>query len=403
MKINIRNAEEYIAVYLGICGEIDQDRVLSLPPLSRGSIYRGIKNLREMRVLNRHRYADGTTFLRLSSVNGGKYLEAIAPALAANARSIIGEELKYSGNNISRLRERANSTFYLNLLENGISVNGLTCDYKPGDLFQKSAASAEGESFFSDSYKPLRFETIVDRIGPEYTGYFTKRIVKEREDDMITHKGSRISRISGTLFLFGQVYQTYVLEDPYSAAWKAEAEFNASNYVIGTLEKNSGSIRHENKCILFYQNPESAEKMLLQDEKRTPRIDPCNIYDTSYVIPSYKIEKAYMELLSTPDWKTKATRLLFPGTEQNGPADAITPDGMEVYNFMLCDLNRIRSMMPRILNADGSIVLLVEAWMSGAMHGIFDNKNVEIVEISSDELRVLSKEIALGEAAADKM
>lgn len=399
MKIYVSNAEEYVGAYLGICGEAELGHILARAPFSEGNTYRAIKSLKDARVLLRHRYDDGRKFLRLSSVGGAAYLDSISPALSANARITVRGDLKYSGSKPVRKRERMNYELYSAMLDKGIPVNEIEFEYRQPELFRKAEDNTEGESIFREDGSPFTFENISAGLRPDHTGIFTKRVIKERkEEGEISHKGSRTSRISGTLFLKGQVYQMYALSDPYSSAWKTEAEFNAANYISGTIENESSyhrahGIHIDNRCILTFPSAEYAERMIVQEPGKSVQIDPCQIYNASYVSPSYSIDDSVVRLLGTPNWEAKIIDMLFPGGRHDGLADVTTDDGTEVYNFIASDLNRIRSAMPRVLNIDEPMVLLIEAWMADAIHRIFNRDNIEIVEISSEELSVLASNI----------
>ena len=395
MKIYTSNAEEYVAVKLGICGEIEQDKILASPPFSQKNAYRAIKNLKDRRVLIRHRYEDGRKFLRLSSVSGISYLERISPALSANAKLLVSDSLRYSGSKPVRFRERMNYELYQAMEEAGIPVNELVSEYRQSEPFQKTENNTEGDAIFNDDSTPFTFEEIVSRIRPDHTGLYTKRAIKERTNGEITNKGSRTSRISGTLFLKGQVYQAYAMQDPYTSAWKTEAEFGAANYISGTVENESPyhkahGIRIENKCILTFPNAEYAARMIRQEEGKAVKFDPCMIYAASYVSPSFALDKTTLKFLSVSNWETKIIDMLFPGGRHEGLADVTTDDGTEIYNFIACDLNKIRSSMPRVLNVDSHMVLLIEEWMSEAIHRMFNRENIEIVEISDEERSILA-------------
>lgn len=399
MKIYTSNADEYVMVRMGICGEVEQEQLLARAPFSHGNTYKAMKRLKDSRALIKHNYDDGKKFLRLSSVNGAAYLNELSPALAANAKIIVSEDLKYSGSKAARMRDRINSELYSALLECGIAINNISCEHRQSELFKKTEDITEGESIFKEDGPPLSLEEIVNDIGARYTGLFTKKVIKEKSNGEITHKGSRTSRISGTLFLNGQVYQVYALLNPYSSAWKTEAEFNAANYITGTIQSKSQyhkahGIRLDNKCILTFSCEEYAQRMIVQEGGESIQIDPCKIYSASYVIPSYDIGATRIKLLGTPNWESKLMEVLFPIVSYDGIADAVTEDGKEVYNFIACDLNKIRSSMPRVLNISEPVVLLVETWMAEAIHRAFDKDNIEIVEISESDLAILANSIA---------
>lgn len=397
MKIYMRNAEEYVAVQLGICGELEQGALLARAPFSNGNTYRAIKKLRDARVLIRHRYDDGKKYLRLSSVGGPAYLSRVSPALASNAAVLVNSELQYSGSKDVRLRERANYDVYRGLMIKGIPVNDITCEYRPAELFTRSCGdNTEGRSVFHESGSPFSIEEIYEGLASTYTGLFTKRIIKDSAGEDPIKTGSRTSRITGTLFINGQVYQTYALLDPKRSAWKAEAEFKASNQIIGNLESRSPyykNTRMENRCILLLESPEHALKMLDPGNKKSSGIDPCGIYSASYVLPSYSFSDSILKLLGTPDWNLKIADALFSGGRHDGPADTITGDGLEVHSFIGCDLNKIRSAMPRLLNISDPAVLLVDEWMRDTVQAIFDRENLETVGISSKELSVIAESI----------
>lgn len=396
MKIYTENAEEYIAVRLAIVGEIEQESLLEEAPFAKSSVYRAVKDLRSKKVLIKHRYEDGRTFLRLSSLSG-EYLSCLSPALLANAKQLVRPDLKYSGSLQVRARDRANYEFYGACLDMGIPVNEFATEYRAKSLFESVSEDpkTEGIGIYKDSGAPYPFEEIAELIDARYTGLFTKKLIKQRENGELTNQGKRNARITGTLIVKGQIYQTYALLDPCSSAWIAEAEFTASNYIQGCIQRMSPYYRDkgiilENKCILAFSGPEYAKSMILATDDRPLRIDPCRIYMTSYVSPSYKLSEPLMKLLAIPDWRRYMASALFPGGNRVGIADVIAEDGSEVYNFIGCDLNRIRYTAPRIQQADCHIVILAEPWMSDALSYVFNRQNVEIIEINSEEQAILA-------------
>ena len=398
MKIYVHNAEEYVAVRLAICGELDQENVLASAPRSKVSMYRAIKNLKDSRVLIRHRYSDGRTFLRLSSLCTD-YLRSLSPALLANARTVVNENIKYNGTREARMRDRVNYEFYRECLDQNIEINRISCEYSPEELFSPAEGRmrSEGTSVFSTEDGIDNLESIVKDLPRGYTGLLTKRAVKKKEKSDITSEGNRISRISGTLILRNQVYQTYVLTDPINSTWKTDAEFAGSNYIIGAIERHNPNfskkgIRLKNQCIFLLSTSEQAGKLIFPGDEK-PRMDPRLIYDECYVLPSYKIGDAKLRLFALPDWKKAITIALFPGSTE-GIADAIADDGTEIYNLIGCDLKRISEITPRVLESDEKSVLMVESWMAEPMHEIFSRDNIEIVEINDDQLRTLADNIA---------
>ena len=397
MNIYTTNAEQYIAVRVSLVGELDQEKLLESAPFAKGSIYRAIKELREARVLLKHRYDDGRTFLRLSSL-AAEYLTTISPALLANARCLVRDELKYSGSKAVRMRDRANYEFYGSCADMGIALNGIRTEHSPKPLFEKSdGVRVEGNSVFSEDSSPAPFEEICKVIDGGYTGFFTKKLIKKREDGEITHQGNRNSRITGTLIISGQVYQTYSLSDPEVAAWVPEAEFNAANYITGCIQREAPYFRDkgilvDNRCLLSFPSPESAEKMVLQPGGKNLRIDPSRIYSASYILPEYRLTDTVIRLLGIPDWRRYMASLLFPEGRRMGIADVVTQD-TEVYNFIGCDINRIRQVEARILQSDAKMSLIIEPWMSPVIHKLFGRDNVEIVELGSEEIDILADSI----------
>lgn len=395
MNIITGNIEEYIIVKLCLVGEIDQEELFEDSPFSKGSVYRAIKNLKSQRVILKHRYDDGRTFLRLSSLSA-EYIGNLSPALLANARQLVREDMKYSGSKQVRLRDRDNYEFYEACLDMGIPLNDFTYAYRKKKLFEQEAALiTEGTAPYREDGTPLTFEEIARRIDGSYTGLYTKKLIKQRENGTITNQGNRNTRITGTLFINGQMYETYALADPCMSSWVAEAEFGASNYVAGCIQRESPYYRDkgifvDNRCILAFPSVEMASKMISPPEGKTLRIDPCRIYSASYVIPSYKLTKSMMKLLGKPDWRRYMAVLAFDDGKRVGIADIVRPDGTEVYNFIGCDISWIRHVAPRIQQADAKMSLLVEEWMSEPMHEIFGRDNVEIVEMSDQDIEVFA-------------
>lgn len=399
MNIKTTNAEEYIVVRLSLAGELDQEAVLESAPFANGSVYRAIKNLRDARVILKHRYDDGRVFLRLSSLSE-EYLKSLSPALLANARSLIRDELKYSGSKAVRMRERANYEFYGACVDSGIAINGIKTMHTPKQPFEHSTVSQiTGDALFSKDGSPTSFEDICSQIDGSYTGLLTKKIVKKRDNGEITHQSNRNSRCTGTLIISGQIYQVYALSDPETSAWVPEAEFNTSNYVAGCIQRESPYFRDkgilvDNKCILAYPTVQSAEKMILQPDGKALRIDPCHIYSASYIRPHYSLSDAMIKLLGIPDWRRYMASLLFPDGRRMGIADVVTKN-TEVYNFIGADLNRIRQVTARILQSDENMSILVEPWMTDVIYKLFgrDRANVEIVELGDEDVSVLADSI----------
>jgi len=395
MKIYTRNAEEYIAMCLGLCGELEQEELLARAPQSTPSIYRAIKNLKDARVLIKHRYDDKRTFLRLSSKGGADYLAEVTPSLAANAKSIVNEELRYSGSKAQRLRERANYEFYSACLYSGIQINDMSGEYKQREVFEKEdIRRTEGESIFLEDGTPLPFEAIAQAIGSDYTGLFTKRVIKKKTDEGFSRGGSKNSRITGTLFIKSHPYEVYALLDAETSAWKPEAEFNASNYITGTIEANSPyfskkGAQIENNCILAYPETERAIGMLKIADNNL-RIDPGKVYQKAFVRPSCVLDDWFIALLGFTDPASRLTSALFPGSTRKGIEDATLDDGTEVYNFIGCDINRIRYAAPRIINGDRRSLVLIEDWMEDSLHKEFNKDSLQFVVLSKEELRTIA-------------
>lgn len=203
--------------------------------------------------------------------------------------------------------------------------------------------------------------------------------------------------MSGVLFLEGRVYKAYALQDPQQSAWKPEAEFRASNYISGALERNcsyyrDGNLQIENKCILMFPSADSAGKMLAEQESRT-RIDPCPIYTKSYCRPSYDLGDAFIQLLSIADWERRLVKTLFSDGEYGEIEDIALPDSTEVYNFIGCDLNRIRFCMPRLNSTGIKSLILSEEWMEPYMRTLFHEGEREIITISEEDLKLLAKSL----------
>ena len=399
MKIYTGNAEEYVAVCTGLCGEVEPERLGPRAPVSRISLYRAIRNLRDAHVLLKHKYEDGRTFLRLSSLGSPGYLDSISPAVTANARKVVREDIKYSGSRDVRLRERATYEFYFSCFDKGIAINGITVEHRRRELNSKVPAPAtSGASIFLDDGTPLPLEAIAKTIGKDYTGLFTKKIMKNLEEDGLSKAGTRNSRTAGTLFLSGQPYQVYPVYSATGSAWKPEAELNITNYISGTLERNSPYFSGKNavisnKCLLLLPNKEEASAFLTINDKNV-RIDPCAMYEQSYVRPAFSLEEAFLKLYGTPEWERKMTEVFFPCSPAHGIEDAYLEDGTEVYNFVGCNINRIRETFPRINGADIKTVILAETWMTESLHEIFTKENVEIVEITENDISLIADAVS---------
>jgi len=399
MKIYTGNAEEYVAVCTGLCGEVEPERLASPAPVTKISLYRAIRNLRDARILLKHRYEDGRTFLRLSSVGSPGYLDSITPAVTANARKVVREDIRYSGSKDVRLRERVSYEFYFACFKNGISINDITVEHRKRELNTAFTSPAVvGESIFLDDGTPLPLEAIAKTISRNYTGLFTKRVMKNLEEDGLSKAGTRNSRSAGTLFLSGQPYQVYPISSASGSSWKPEAELNITNYITGTIERNSPYLSGKNavvrnKCLILLPNREEAAAFLSFDDKSI-RINPCVMYEQSFIRPALEAETPFVKLLGVSGWEAKMADMLFPGAHVEGMEDAKLDDGTEVYNFVGCNINRIRETFPRINGAGIKTVILSESWMAGPLHELFGKDSVEIVEISDSDIALIADAIS---------
>lgn len=398
MKIYLENAEEYIAAKLALCGELDMEKLLEDSLFTKVSIYRAIRNLSSRRVLKKHRYDDGRTFLRLSTVGGPGYIEQLSPALLKNAESVISSDLRYSGSKSSRMRERYNYEFYTHIADKDLQINDITTEYRAKEKFSQTGGVRSTGRTFLGMNEPYSFEEAARSVEKGYTGLITKKLIKKRINGEISREGSIGSRISGTLVLNGQVYQAYALGDPCVSAWKPESEFNAASYVTGCIERYSpymseGGAQIEARCILLFPSPAEAEKMITGSEEKTLRIDPCRIYRESYVMPSFILSEAHIRLLGTPFWRQSMITTLFPEVVISEYGNASMPDDTEIYNFIGCDLNHMRRHMPHIEYTENKVLLLVESWMESAVHKAYSGENVEIVGLAPEDVDVIASAI----------
>ena len=118
------------------------------------------------------------------------------------------------------------------------------------------------------------------------------------------------------------------------------------------------------------------------------------MYEQSFIRPSLEVEKPFLKILGVTGWEMKMTEMLFPGAHSEGIEDAKLADGTEVYNFVGCNINRIRETFPRINGADIKTVVLAESWMAGTLHGLFGKESVEIVEISDSDIALIAEAIS---------
>lgn len=387
MIIKYDTIKEYIGINLALCGEIDKNVLAPRAPFSLRSIDRAIKALREERVLRKHKYDDGRTFLRLSTVNGLDYLASLSPALKINAEIVVGDNGKYSGTKLLRLRERTCYELYSAMVKENIPINYI--EIKQGIPNTEKPASNECE-IISNNGTPNPLDKIMADVKLPEKIYLTRRLVKPRLEASSAKDGSRGSRIAGTLILNKQVYQTYSLAKVEGSMWKPDSEHAAASYIAGCIEKaarfKEDNLSIEPKTIIFCQGREEAVKLINGDT----RIDPCKIYNQSYVMPEIDISDTMLKLLSVPEWEERIVKVLFPDAEKKGIEDGQLKDGTEIYNFAGANLNKIRYAYTRIHNIDKPVLLLVQAWEKDVIEQIFNQKNVEIAEIEPGDLAILA-------------
>lgn len=401
MKIFCESLEEYIAMSIAVCGEVEKDVVLARAPGLASSASRALKNLRDARVINKHRYDDKRTFLRLSSVGAGDYLGSLSPALLGQAMSVTSPDLSYSGSKVSRLRERCNYELYDSFFSEGIKINSLLVEYRVKDaMFSRrlSPAETEGRSIFEGSV-PKSIDEIAGEIDENYIGLLTKKVIKKAVDGEVVRDTTKGARMAGTFICNKQAYQIYAFKSAEGSSWKPESEFAAANYVTGAIERNSkyyseGNIKLIAQCILFFSSPEEACAMIRNSADSRLRIDPCRIYEISYVRPTLGIDKKLLGLLKITGWRYKLVKVLFPDVIQDSYGDNILPDGSTVYNFIGCDLNGIRKNEVRIKNSTAKSILLVEDWMKDAITDKYSDACTDIVTLSGNDISLITDSIS---------
>ena len=388
MRIYYDTAKEYIEIQVAVCGEVDKSRLAPRPraPFTERSINRAVAALRQERVILKHKYDDGRTFLRMSSVSGFDYLGSISPTLRDSAALVISPDGRYSGSKEVRLRERSCYELYFSFADEGVPINFIEICRSDGSVRRE----AEDLRLCDDEGLPRPLGEVLKEAGLPERLFLTRRLIKKRAGDSITKEGSRGSRIAGTLICSRQVYHTYALSKTEGAMWKPDSELSASSYINGVLEgsdqfRESG-LSIEKQCILFCATEEDAEILLLGDT----RIDPCKVYRKSYVIPRLDLGEAMLTLFGIPLWEEKMTKLLLPDSSLDGIADGVLPDTTEVYNFIGCNLNRIRYAATRINSIDSPVLLFIQPWMSKCIHGMFPGGNVQIAEIEDSDISMLT-------------
>lgn len=399
MIIRADNAEEYIAIRLALCGEIDKDRIQKDAPFSQRSIDRALKSLKDKRVVNKHVYDDGKTYLRFSSVGAPAFLNSISPALLQQAKSVTAPNLLYTGNKGMRMRERCCFELYAEMLESVGSINMISYTYAPNILgTEATGVKISGSSVFKASSIPF-FEDTARYVSGTGNLYFTKRVLKKYMETGAARDAGRGSRIAGTIILSKEVYQTYALSKVDGSSWKADSEVSASNYILGCLERNSEAFREtgtkaESQCILFYPSVDEVANMIFKPDGIRTKVEPSMIYGRSLLMPSYRISKSMLKLLSVPAWSDKLSMSLYPDASMNEMGGFVLPNGSEIYNFTGCDLNKMRSSISRIAYSDRTSILIIQDWMRPITEELYGGFNTEIVELNDEAINIIADAIS---------
>ena len=397
MNVYVNNAEEYLAVVLSLCGEVDVEMDLPRPPLSDRTMRMAVSSSKKKRIIKKHSYEDGRTFIRFSSVGSADYLREISPVVYAQAQSIVAPDLKYHGDKKTRLRERCNYELHASLLDGDVPVNGINVIYRPNH-FNRAGHYDRTEGVcpvFGAEMGLAPPEVIAGRHTSPSPVFYTKKVIKKKVGGEIVKEGGRGSRAAGLLAAGYQAYMLYPFYDIETSAWKMESELDAANYICGCFETRSPlfterNIRISPRSLFLFGSPDEAVKLLYREDDARLRIDPCRIYSSSLVLPSFRIPGGLLSLISVPDWQTRSIGLLFEGAKPGRTADGILEDGTEIYNFIGCDLNRIRYASARIAGAGRNTILLVQEWAQEPVQRLFSRDGIEIVPVGDNDIGVLA-------------
>lgn len=401
MKIYIDNIKENIACKVAVCGEIDKDCLLARAPASKSGVWKAIRELARQKVIKEHKYDDKRTFLRLSSVNSKEYLGSISPALVSQAMSVVNTDIKYSGSKDARMRERASYELYHEIERLGIPINGI-CFEQRGNCFgvNSNSRKTEGASIFKGpDIEPCAEDAARHISSPEQNEFFTKKIIKkESEEEKQNKEGRRRARFAGVLLVNAKAFFVYSITDIERMAWRNQAEFDGANYFCGVLERESPYIKEtgtrvDPNCILYFHDTEQAKKMLCADQDSKISVYPYKTYKKSHVVPQAEILSAYIPLLGIDEWENKMIRVFFPEAKESEAADAVLPDGTEIYNFAGCDLNRIKYATARIMGLSNHVIILAPEWAVESLRKIYPREGVDYMQLSPEDLKVIAAAI----------
>ena len=402
MNIYLNSMLEYVAACVGMCGEVDKETLIGAAPAPRNSVQKAIGSLSKQKVVKEHKYDDGRKFLRLSSVNGGSFLQDISPALFMQACAVVNKELKYGGSKKARLRERTNYELYHSLLNQGIPINGITIE-KRNNILGASANESRsiGKSIFDATETDLQ-KAAAMHIDEDRMHFFTKKAIKRMTVAGEKYKGSgQGARHSGVFVLGAQIYFAYALDTVSGSAWNAESEVSSANAFCGCVETLSpyfteNRLRADPSCIICYASPEEAILHITANinEDITVRIDPTRIYKRSLIQPSLSPDENLMALIRMDDWEDKIVKALFPGAVKSEAADGMLPDGTEIRNFIACDLNKIRRADTRIREINNHVIILAPEWATDALRELFPRNGIDFVGFSPADMAIITAAIA---------
>ena len=413
-QLEASNCREYLFLKFSICGELASIEISDGLPYAHNYVLAEIKKMRDERLIYAYKYSDRKRYYRITNAAGGlsKLKELCGEEALLHFNLMIGcDEAIYSGTKESRLKQRRLYEVCALFVSMGYEIDGIKIK-KDSDNFglrsRAAAGSDENDSctevpakrgFSSDSvfYAEGEMtglksvpEIFASRNPNEYSFITCKALRKVSSEGLQLHPRAQMYRVMGILLHRKIIYAVYYFRGSGEIWWKdteVQFAFQAWRMAAMNLKAFSGV---ENaglrKAIIFVPTKDVATDFITNRTKRV-KVNPNDVYNLVYVVPLKENVRSIISMLMIDGWKEKLNAVLSvkPSTDEEAE-DGWMDSGAGMFNFLCCNVGRMKMMAERIKATNATIV--IHDWQVEIAQHLY-GKNVSMVVIDAKMFDVL--------------
>lgn len=408
MKINIINFENLILAILSICGEIDEQYLLSRLDSSITRNYSSdyvkvrLRVMSSENLINRRKYKSSESsglYIRLSSIAGYERVESLSQDLMLHFATMAGDKNnRYKGSPSKLRRKREKMFLSLVHLLDGFCVDLFRIEYSEennsdGNLNKHKFQFRD--SVYDENGKLYHPEKILGRIRENQKYYITSGVIRDEKNKAASIlKGD--SQYVGLLIKLPITYICYYIPYPDYPWTSLERQFKL--VITNYLRRSIGEGRARPPAAIFYiKNEEVYYNFIKVPEKKTSekkkcrRLNPADIYNSGILlpldIPNYR---EIREILLMDDGEDKLSKVILGDNYIKSNSYDGKINDCKIYNLLLSDYVKMQRIRNSVKREDSIIV--IHKWQERTMKEFY-GENVRMTIINDQAFKELYSKI----------